>query len=449
MEPRATQDVFRLDTPPFVRFILKQLRQAGYSAYVVGGAVRNAWLHRPVTDWDVATSASPDEIRERFRPIRHFVLKHGTVTLVRGARSYEVTSFRGRGRTLREDLARRDFTLNAMAYDPDRKEIIDPHGGRDDLRGRRVRAVGDPRERFREDALRLLRAVRLAVQFAFRIEGKTGAVLKEMADRIHQAAPERIRDEFTKILMSPSPAAGLDLMRRTGLLGQVLPEILEGFRKQQDPEHRLTIYRHVLETVNAVPASPVLRWSALLHDLAKPRVRRKVDGEWCFPDHEKAGARLAASVLKRLRFSRAMTARITNLVAHHVIDWSGSWSRARVRRLIRSVGLPSIMDLLRLCRADQLAHGNGISKLKSMDALERRIIGEIEKGLVLGVRDLAIGGREVKQTLGISDGPEVGRILEALVEEVIADPALNTPDRLLSLLRRMSVREAHTGPKGE
>ena len=249
--------------------------------------------------------------------------------------------------------------------------------------------------------------------------------------------------------MSPSPAAGLDLMRRTGLLGQVLPELLEGFRKKQDPEHRFTIYRHVLETVNAVPPSPVLRWTALLHDLAKPRVRRKVGGQWCFPDHEKAGAKLATSVLKRLRFSHAMTARITNLISHHVIDWGGSWSRTRVRRLIRGVGLPSIMDLLRLCRADQLAHGDGRAKLKSMEALERRIMEEIEKGLVLEVGDLAIGGREVKRALGISDGPEVGRVLDALVEEVIADPALNTRDRLLSMLSRKRLREAHTGTKGE
>ena len=262
-----------LITPPeFVTFILNRLKGSGHQAYIVGGAVRNLCLGRPITDWDVTTSASPDEIKTIFRNTKLFALKHDTVTLVDSGRHFEVTAFRGQRNSIKDDLAHRDFTINAMACDMENSEILDFHAGRKDLARKLIRTTGDPGKRFREDPLRILRAARFASELGFRIDNDTKDAMKNMASMLCSVTPERIRDELMKILMSPKPSTGFTIMRRTDLLKHVIPELLEGYRKQQNPFHKYTVFRHVMETIDRVEPVPVLRLTALLHDIAKPRV---------------------------------------------------------------------------------------------------------------------------------------------------------------------------------
>ncbi|MBW1766187.1 MAG: HD domain-containing protein [Deltaproteobacteria bacterium] len=427
-----------MDIPRFVMNILKRLHASGYQAYIVGGAVRDTCLRRTVTDWDVATSAPPAKIRSLFRDIRNFSLGHDTVTLVNGAHHYEVTTYRGSknfGHTIEEDLGHRDFTINGMAYDTDKNKILDPNEGRKDILRRLVRAVGDPKKRFREDPIRLLRAVRLATELGFRIEQKTLETMSMMSDQLVCVAHERTREELMKILMSQRPSHGFNLMVRTGLLRQLLPELLEGYLKRQNAYHRYTIYKHTMETVDRVKPDPILRLIALLHDIAKPRTREKIKGEYRFLGHEEASAGLAKEIMTRLKFSNEMIGKVTNLIAHHMIGYDSAWSDGAVRRLIRRVGPENMDHLLSLRRADLLAHGLKDQKIKLLPELEKRIEGLSERELVVKTRDLAIGGHEVMGILGLRPGPEVGSVLKALMEKVTDRPELNTHKRLVALLK--------------
>ena len=339
-------------------------------------------------------------------------------------------------KTIINDLGRRDFTIDAMAYDVHKKEILDPLNGRRDISRRTVRAVGDPAERFREDPLRLLRAVRLATAFNFRIEPKTMAAISRMSDHLASAAPERIRDEMMHILMSRRPSKGFNMMWRTGLLKTVLPELIEGHLKKQNARHRYTIYKHILETIDRVAPDPVLRLCALLHDIAKPRVRTKINGEFRFIGHEKAGVALAQGILKRLRFSNGIIGQVSNLISHHVIQYQPSWSDGAVRRLIRRVGPENMEALIAFREADLLAHGRGNEGLSLLSELKQRIKKITESPFPGVSRGLAIDGHRVMATLGLQPGPEVGRVLDALMEKVMDQPELNTEEGLVNLLKQ-------------
>jgi poly(A) polymerase/tRNA nucleotidyltransferase (CCA-adding enzyme) len=431
-----------MDIPSFIETVVERLHDSGHQAYIVGGAVRDYCLQRPVTDWDVATSATPEEIRSTFRDIRNFSLKHGTVTLVHLDQCYEVTTFRsseGFGPTIEEDLRHRDFTINAMAYDKDSRRILDPHGGRGDLLRRLVRAGGDPTERFREDPLRLLRAVRLATELGFRIEANTLHTISRMPEQLNSAAPERIREELLKILLSRRPSVGFNLMVRLGLLRQLLPELLEGYRKKQDASHRYTIYKHIMQALDQVEPDAILRLTALLHDIAKPRVRKKINGEFRFLGHEKESVKLAREIMERLKFSNEMIGKVKNLIAHHMsmVGYDAGWSDGAVRRLIRRVGSENVERLLAFRRADILAHGIDDEKMGQLSELKERIETLRSKGLVLKIEDLAVDGHEVMEILGLSEGPEVGTILDQLVDRMTDHPELNTKAELMALLGEM------------
>ncbi len=429
--------------PSFVLKILQRLSRAGHQAFIVGGAVRDACLKRPVTDWDVATSARAHAIRALFQDINTFSLKHETVTLVNAGVSYHVTPFRKGATSLEDDLARRDFTVNAMAYDPFPDRLIDPFGGHRDLRCKKIKAVGDPGARIQEDPLRLLRSVRLAVELGFSIEEPTLTHVTAMAFLLGRVAAERIRDELVKILLVEKPSRGFHLLVRTGLLKGFLPELLEGYRIRQNAFHRYTVFRHVMETLDRVEPTPLMRLTALLHDIAKPRVRSRRDGEWRFYRHEQASADLAGQILDRLRFSKAMIQKVTNLIRHHMIGYNTQWSDGAVRRFIRRVGPENVLDLLRFRHADLDAHGLPRERPGPLDELEQRVGACMAEPLVLGPRDLAITGRQVMETLDISPGYEVGRILNQLVERVSEDPSLNQEKRLLELIK--AIRPERSG----
>jgi tRNA nucleotidyltransferase (CCA-adding enzyme) len=423
--------------PNFVSYILSRLKLAGHQAYIVGGAVRDFCLKRPITDWDVATTATPSEIKTIFRDTRLFALKHDTVTLVDSANHFEVTTFRGEGNNIEDDLGHRDFTINAMAFDLETGEILDPRGGKTDIKQRLLKAVGDPEARFREDPLRLLRAVRFATELNFRIEPETVSTLNQMAPLLLRVAAERIRDELMKILVSPKPSTGFKLSVKTGVLKYVLPELLEGYGMRQNSYHRYTVFRHIMETLDRVQPVPVMRLTALFHDIAKPRVREKCDGKWRFLGHEKASAVLCEEIMDRLKFSREMTRKVINLIANHMIGYDSGWSDGAIRRLIRRMGQEDIMDLIEFRRADILAHGLGDQKMDLLAELKKRIMNQLNGPMAGTTQGLAVDGYNIMDFMGISPGPKVGRILKELMEKVTDHPEMNNKETLLGLLKQM------------
>lgn len=427
------------DIPEFVIFILNRLKATGHQAYIVGGAVRDAFLKRTITDWDVATSAPRDKIKTIFWDTKQFALKHDTVTLVHTGHHFEVTTFRGEEKGLLSDLSRRDFTINAMAFGPDNDEVIDPYGGESDIDKGVIRAVGDPEARFREDPLRLLRGVRLATELWFRIEGKTIRGLSSLASLLASVAPERIREELIKILIAPRPSRAFNIMVRTGLLKAFLPELLEGYLKRQNQYHRYTIFKHIVETIDHVRPEPILRLTALLHDIAKPRTRIKREGKWSFYGHEKESALLAEEILNRLRFSNEVIKKVINLIQHHMIGYDSGWSDAAVRRLIRRVGAEQINDLLAFRRADLLAHGLTDQNFELTSELEMRVNEQIRHKALTRRQDLAVDGYVVMEITGLSRGPGIGEILRDLTEKVLDHPELNNREDLAALLRRTKI----------
>jgi tRNA nucleotidyltransferase (CCA-adding enzyme) len=446
--------------PDDVVEVCRRLQQMGHQALLVGGGVRDLVLGRAPKDFDVATSALPDAVLSLFghRFAIPTGLQHGTVTVLTGpppgGRAVEVTTFRGEGvyldgrrpssvefgKTLDEDLSRRDFTMNAIAYDPLAGTLIDPFDGQGDIRGRLVRAVGDPRQRFREDGLRPMRAVRQATQLGFSIDPPTLQAIPATLDSFRKVSAERVRDELLKILASDGPGRGIELMRETDLLGEVIPELLEGWGCTQNRFHRFDVYGHGLATLNGAAGEGVLRLGALLHDVGKPRTREPKPGfpdEYSFHRHEYVGAEMAVTICQRLKLPGAERDTVERLVANHMFFYTPEWSDGTVRRFLRRVGVADLPALLALREADVIGRGFGEQADKETRELRQRVTDLVTADAALTVRDLALGGREIMQALAIPPGPQVGRILEALLEQVLDDPGLNTPERLLDLARQL------------
>jgi tRNA nucleotidyltransferase/poly(A) polymerase len=422
--------------PAFIFFILDRLRAFNHQAYIVGGAVRDALLGRPIWDWDVTTSASPDGVAEIFRDLRLVRFKGGTTALVSDDHHYEVTSFRGADGSIEGDLAGRDFTIDAMAYDDLTDVILDPFQGQEDLLKRRVRAVGEARVRFEEDPLRVLRAVRLAVELQFNIDPVTAEVISKMTPRLAKVAPERIREEIIRILVAPKPSTGLRRMVRLGILEAIMPELSECRAvKQATGPGSQSVFDHLLETLDLVEATPHLRLAALFHDAAKPRAKKKVFGRWQFPDHAEASAVMVEEIMRRLRFSRKMIVQTSMLTRYHhfdqtmekdpdIIDW------------VQRVGRDRIQDLIALRRADLLACGVH-TKIDVLGRVQAKVNALIKGRMVLTPADLAIDGQMVMKTFGLLPGPQVGKILRELLAFARDHPSLNNEEALTALLLEM------------
>ena len=429
-----------MEIPKFVNFVLERLRHKGLLAFIVGGAVRDALLGRPQEDWDIATSGSPSQIQDIFSDTRQFQLKHETITLIMDNHKLEVTTFRGKhANNLHEDLSRRDFTIDAMAFDPNERRLIDPFGGQADLAKRRIKAVENPEDRFKEDPARLIRAVRLATELGFQVDPETFTAIQKMAGSLAKVAKERIRDEMVKILVAQRPSSGLHLLRRTGLLRVIIPELLEGYLKRQNRYHRFTILKHIMVTVDTVAPTLTLRLTALLHDIAKPRVRSKGKAGWRFIGHEKASAEMADHILQRLRFSSELIRKVTHLIAHHMIGYSPKWTDSAVRRWVRKIGIENVDILIDFRKADLIAHGTGKVDLGLLEELRQRASLLIkDKKSVLSTKDLAIDGHTIMKVLNIPSGPKVGKVLQKLMALVTEHPEFNTQDQLVDILKRMS-----------
>ncbi|MFW6066749.1 MAG: CCA tRNA nucleotidyltransferase [Myxococcota bacterium] len=437
--------------PEPVLDICGRLEDSGYRAWVVGGSLRDLLLGREVNDWDIATDARPKQVQGVFRRVVPTGIQHGTVTVLHRGGQYEVTTLRGEttysdGRhpdrvyfvdEIEADLARRDFTVNAIAYDPVQQSVADPFDGLGDLDRRTIRAVGDPKERFDEDGLRVLRAARFVATLEFDLDPETEAAIRPALSTFRKVSHERVREEWMKALKAPAPSRAFEVMRRTGILEVTLPELVDQVGCEQNRYHAYDVWTHTLACLDAMEGDAVERLAALLHDLGKPRSRGVSDktGDYTFYDHEKIGARMADAWMRDYRFSNAERDKVVRMVRHHLIVYAPEWTDSAVRRFIRRVGTDLVDPLIRLARADALAKGRPVAEeLGMLDELTDRVRRELEAGSALSARDLAIDGKQVMDRLGIAPGPAVGRALDRLLERVLEDPSLNDRDRLLALL---------------
>lgn len=431
---------------------LERLRADGHQAYLVGGTVRDVLMGRPDgVPLDVATDRHPGEVMGLFPRVEPIGIEHGTVLVLLDGPALECTTFRREGAyrdarhpdevsftaDLREDLARRDFTVNAMAFDPHSGALVDPAGGLEDLERRCLRAVGDPLARFREDALRPLRAARFAASLELVPDAATRAALGGVTDRARLVALERVREELVRLMAAPRPSVGFEHLREAGLLGLWLPELARCWAVPQNRWHAHDVYTHSLLACDHAPAAkPVVRWAALLHDIGKPDTRVERRGDGTFYQHERVGAELADRLLERLRFPAGERAAIVHLVREHMFDYRAQWSDAAVRRWVRRVGEGAVADLFDVRIADLLGNGLKTGFPAQLEPLRRRIERVLAESHALHVRDLAVDGGDVMRALGVGPGPRVGEALAALLEAVLEEPTRNTREELLARLAR-------------
>jgi len=430
------------------RKIIRRLQSAGFQAYLVGGSVRDLLLGRRPAEWDITTSAQPAEVGRLFPKVIPTGIDFGTVTVLANDLPYEVTTFRSDeqyidGRhpanvrftaDLHQDLARRDFTINALAYDPEKQLLVDDFNGQVDLKNRLIRTVGNPLERFREDGLRPVRGCRLAATLDFVLEKQTLLAITDCLETVKKVAAERVHDELVKLLKADKPSIGLEYMRQSGLLQLLLPEVAACYQVAQPPEfHPHDVYWHSLYACDAAPKDwPLVRLAALLHDIGKPACKV----EMTFYNHDQVGKELAGQLLKRLKFSNDDIAQVVNLVGTHMFDYSREWSDAAVRRFIRRIGgRQNVASVFALRRADAAAMKQDIG-LAYLTELQQRIDKIIADENALHVADLKIDGHDVMQTLNIKPGPQVGKILNELLERVLDDPSLNDRATLLALVKQ-------------
>ncbi len=433
--------------PEDVKAILHTLQEAGYEAYAVGGCIRDSLLGRRPDDWDITTSAKPQETKALFGKTIDTGIQHGTVTVIRHGRGYEVTTYRVDGEyedgrhpkevtftaSLKEDLRRRDFTVNAMAYNEE-DGLVDLFGGRQDLEQKIIRCVGEANERFEEDALRIMRAVRFSAQLGFSIEERTKEAIRGHAERLRQVSAERIQVELTKLVISPNP----DFLRiawETGITAVVLPEfdhLME--QPQNNPHHCFSVGEHTLHAMQAVRPDKCLRLAMLLHDVAKPLcLTTDAEGIDHFHGHAQKGERMAAQILKRLRYDNHTTELVSRLVKWH--DVAIAPEKKAVRRAASRMG-KELFPLILEVKAADLAAQSDYQRTEKREWLERLrgLYEEIEReGNCLTIKDLAVNGRDLIQA-GITPGPQLGLALQQLLEIVLEDPEKNTREYLLSSL---------------
>jgi len=434
------------EIPENVKSAQKQLKDNGFQAFLVGGCIRDLVMKKEPKDWDIATDATPEQIQSLF-PDSFTNNKFGTVT-VQGI--IEITPFRVEEKytdkrhpdsvkwvkTVEEDLARRDFTVNAMASD---KELVDPYGGQEDIKKKVIRAVGKPEDRFNEDALRLMRAVRFAAVLGFSIEPKTAKAVKQNASLLKKVSKERIRDEFLKVINSRNAAEGVEMLRKMDLLEIIIPELLEGYKVSQNKHHVFDCYEHSLRSLDFSAQKDFneeVRLAALFHDIGKPRTKRGKGEDATFYNHEAVGAKMTADIMERLRFPKKEIEKVERLVRYHLFYYNvGEVSESSVRRLLRNVGKESIEELLQVRMADRI--GSGCPKAEPYKLRHLRYLIEKVSQDAISVKMLKANGQDIMETLGIKPGPRIGMILDILLGIVLADPEKNNKEFLEKEIKRL------------
>ena len=436
-----------LEIPKNAETILNILENAGYEAYVVGGCVRDSILGRTPDDWDITTSAKPEQVKELFHRTVDTGLQHGTVTVLKEKEGYEVTTYRVDGEyedgrhpkevtftaSLEEDLKRRDFTINAMAYNPSRG-LVDLFGGMEDIDRKIIRCVGDPLERFTEDALRIMRAVRFSAQLGFTIEDETRKALKVLAPNLKHVSAERIQTELVKLLVSPHPDY-LRVAYEAGIIAEFLPEFDVCMETPQNtPYHCYTVGEHILHSLNYVRADRVLRITMLLHDIGKPVVRKTDEnGRDHFKMHGEAGEKMAGQILRRLKFDNDTIYKVTRLVKWH--DDRPAGTTKSVRRAVNRIGEDLFPYYLEVQQADMLAQSEyrRAEKQERLDKVKEAYEVIMNEHQCVSLKTLAVTGKDLIQA-GYKPGREIGETLNRLLEEVLADPQKNQKEVLLSML---------------
>ncbi|HKK54367.1 MAG TPA: CCA tRNA nucleotidyltransferase [Patescibacteria group bacterium] len=440
--------------PLYIKTTLEKLNNANFEAYVVGGCVRDILMKKIPNDWDITTSATPEEIMKVFDDAK-YENDFGTVLVPIKEKEelidvLEITTYRSEQgysdnrrpdevkfeNDLEKDLERRDFTINALAMDRE-EEIIDLFGGLKDINKEIIRAVGEPIERFKEDALRLLRAIRLSAQLDFGIENKTERAILKMAGSVKFVSQERIRDELIKMLKTDNGHLAIKRLHDNKILQYILPELEAGVNVSQNHHHIYTVFEH---SWRALATCPSLDWrvklAALLHDIGKPKSKRIIKGEATFYNHEYIGAKMTDKILKRLKFKNEDREKIVNLVKNHMFYYNvGEVTASSVRRLIKKVGKENIKDLIDLRIADRL--GSGTPKAKPYKLRHLEYMMEKVQHDPVSVKSLNINGNDLIKELKIEPSPKIGAILEVLLAEVIEDPKLNEHELLLKRAKEL------------
>ena len=438
----------KIQLPEKVNTIIQTLQEHGYEAYAVGGCVRDSLLGREPGDWDITTSASPEETKKLFARTVDTGIEHGTVTVLLGKEGFEVTTYRIDGkyedsrhpteviftRNLREDLLRRDFTINAMAYN-DTEGIVDIFGGMDDLKRKIIRCVGNARERFGEDALRIMRGVRFAAQLGFSLEKGTKEAMTELAPTLEKISAERIQTELVKLLVSDSP----ELIREAyhlGITAVILPEFDEMMRTGQETKyHRYDVGEHTVQAVCNVPPDKVLRLTMLLHDVAKPEMKPvDADGTAHFKGHDIRGEQKAKEILRRLKFDNDTIHKVTKLVRWH--DYRMPAEKKNVRKAMSKISAELFPMYLLVKRADILAHSmyrreEELENLSGLQKCYEEIVADHE---CVSLKQLAVTGTDLIG-IGMKPGKQIGEVLNELLRIVLEYPEFNNKEHLLRFVQ--------------
>jgi len=460
-----------MEIPKEVKSVIDKLKKAGYEAYIVGGCVRDFLRGVEPKDWDATTNAKPEEIRKVFHK-SFYENKFLTVTVQTASKEeklkeIEVTTYRSEAKytdkrhpdevmfakTLEEDLARRDFTVNAMAMSSKSKanskykilnteyEIHDFYGGQKDLEGKIIKTVGIPEERFGEDALRMMRAARFATTLGekWKIEPKTAEAIKKNAPWLQAISKERIRDEFMKIIASERAADGIELLRELGLLKYIIPELEEGYGVGQNKHHVYDCYKHSLLSLEYAAKKGFndhVKIASLLHDIAKPRVKRGEGLDSTFYNHEIVGARMTVAILNRLKFAKKDIEKIAKLVRYHLFYYNvDEVTESSVRRLVRRVGPESMEELLQVRMADRI--GSGVPKAEPYKLRHLKYVIEKVSKDPISAKMLKVSGNDIMSQLNATPGPKIGQILDILLGHVINDPEKNKKEWLMEEIDRL------------
>lgn len=442
----------KIQLPPKVNQIMQTLQANGFEAYAVGGCVRDSILGRKPDDWDITTSATPQETKQLFQKTFDTGIEHGTITVLLGKDAYEVTTYRVDGkyedsrhpsevtftRSLKEDLLRRDFTMNAMAYN-DKEGLVDIFGGMDDLQNRCIRCVGNAEERFREDALRILRAVRFAAQLDFEVEEETKQGIRRLAPTLANISAERIQVELVKMLVSPNPGL-LRMAYELGITQVILPEFDVMMQTTQEtPHHCYSVGEHTLRAVELVRAEKALRLTMLLHDVAKPKMKTVDDkGRAHFKKHDLEGTQMAKAILRRLKFDNDTINKVTKLVAYH--DYRMEAEPRLVRRAMNRIGEDLFAEYLEVRMADTLAQSayQREEKLQNLQDIRSCYEEIIENKQCVSLKELAVTGSDLIAD-GMAPGKEIGHVLNLLLEQVLEKTELNDKETLLRLRKEMDI----------
>ncbi len=434
--------------PKKIKDVLKELEKNNFQAFLVGGCVRDLLREMEPKDWDITTNATPEEIQKVF-PDNFYENNFGTVTVLG---SIEITPFRTEAkytdkrhpdkvdwaRTIEEDLSRRDFTINAIGLNS-KLEVIDLFNGQDDLKNKIIRAVGNSKERFNEDALRMMRAIRFSCVLNYNIEEETSKAIKESAPLMKAVSQERIRDEFIKIIMSDKASEGIELLRIHGLLKYVVPELLEGYEVDQSKHHIYDCYQHSIFSLKYAVKQKFnnyVRIASLLHDIGKPKSKRGVGEKATFYGHEVVGARMTKKILERLKFPKKDIEKITKLVRYHLFYYNvDEVTEASVRKLVRKVGSDSIQELLQVRMADRI--GSGVPKAEPYKLRHMKYIVEKSAKDPISVKMLKLNGEDIMKILKIKPSQKIGQVLDILLGLVLEEPKNNKKTFLKKEVERL------------